>query len=478
MESINPEMIKQIYPTEPDIDFSDNIRERLNARREQKYSFDKKAVEGDGVRIDIDSATEIPNGRIRIDYNGARFEGFFHKGTQKKIYITFNGARAQKHRRIPVPFFSRWSWYRYTDSFWLSLADPMYYDSDAIDLGWFFGTPEKNYREYAAHIVKRICDIYDIPYDEAVFYASSGGGTAAIHTAALFGSGTAIAVNAQFDFEIGSKWDKRHFEDLKEHLQIDIHKPDKFRRNDICGVIKSSPNVAFVIVVNVRSPRDTDNHLTYLVQQLGITPRYGLSRFDNIYLYLYDAKGKNPHAAFEDKNLFYAVNYLALLAKNRQDVEMFQPLYLLFGEFWHDKYETEPISDQNASPGVTLLDDNILSANGQPLPVMDYLQGIYIKAENDNYNCLALDLIKSVTHNIELRGTYSQTGANKYTVALIDFDNMTFVFNYTRNVGEPVKLSFMVGNTDHRLSLCVFAGKYGETAGHDLGIREIIMRWE
>ena len=480
MQFVDPEMIRQIYPSEPDIVFIDgqDFKNKLDERRSEKYSYDKKAIEGDGVKIDIDSANEIPEGRVRIDYDGVRFESFFHKGKQKRLYVMFPASRSLKNGTLrDIPVFPRWSWYNFTDAYWFSFEDPMFFDCDKILTGWLYGTSDKNYREYAARIIKKICDLYSIPYDETFFYGSSAGGTAAIHTAALFGKGTVISINAQYDFQTGSETDKRLYADLERNLGIDVHKPDKFRRNDICGILRSSLDISFVIIENIRSLRERI-HLSYLTNKLDMEPRYGLSRFDNIYFYLYDARGNNPHVASEDKNLFYAVNFLAYLAKNRQDIESYQHLYLLFGEFWYDKYVNQMTSEKNASPGITLLDENILSSKGQPMPVMDYLQNIYIKPVDDNYNCFALDLRKCVTQNIELRGTFSQTGAQKYTVALIDFDSMTFIFNRTCTIGEPAKFSFMVGNTDHKLSLCIFAGKYGETAGHDIGIREIIMRWE
>lgn len=252
-----------------------------------------------------------------------------------------NGAVSYEEKKNCFPRFRRWRWYNYVDAYWICIEDPMYFDNDEICMGWYWGTDAKNYREYVAEIAHILCARYNIDYNNVVFYGSSGGGTAAIHSAALFGNGVSVAINAQYNFENFSPYDIGYINDLKKYLDIDITKPDKFKRNELYNVIMQSPDVAFVIIDNVLSDRDISFHLKYSTEKIGFVPRYGLSKIDNIYFWLYDAEGENPHICVDNKNIFYCIDFLSRLALGRQNIDEYQSLYLLFNEFWHDHFSSK-----------------------------------------------------------------------------------------------------------------------------------------
>lgn len=307
----------------------------LSERRKKLYNADKSLLEGDVFRLDINNIKVIPDGKIRIDINNARFECFFHAANSKKLFVILDGARTGGGVVRPIPIYSRWSWYPFVDVNWLCIEDPMYYKYDNLLLGWFWGDEANNYRGYVALIAAKIATYLGIKKDDVVFYGSSGGGTAAIHSAALYGGGVAVSINGQINFEYCHQ-DIVNFINI---TGIDIHKPDKENRNDLCRVMQSKTDTKYLIIENCLSRWDYDDHLLYLCTKTGIHPTLGIEQHNNIVTWLYEAPGKKPHVAFDDRNIFFAIKFLAELIKNGEDINKYKPLYQLFGEFWYERYE-------------------------------------------------------------------------------------------------------------------------------------------
>ncbi|MDE7363236.1 MAG: hypothetical protein K2N38_15040 [Oscillospiraceae bacterium] len=242
--------IKDIFPDEQPIPFCSDISEKLDTRR-QKFKADKGLLEGDPIRIDIENIMELPDGKIRIDINGARFECFFHSGSTKKMYVVFNGARLMKDGQMnPIPRFSRWSYHAFSEYTWLSIDDPTYFDNDNVICGWYYGTRDKNYREYAAYLVGKICDFLNIEKDNVYFFGGSAGGTAAIHIAVLFGHGVALSINGQFNFE----YNHAYITNYTQYTGLDLHEKDKYDRNDLVKIMTDAGNkVKFILIENCQS---------------------------------------------------------------------------------------------------------------------------------------------------------------------------------------------------------------------------------
>lgn len=327
--------IKDIFPYEQPIPLCDDISEQLDTRR-KKFQADRGLLEGESVPIDIENITELPDGKIRIDINGAHFECFLHKGSTEKMYVIFNAARD-----ITDPHairYNRWSYYAFCGYTWVSIEDPMFFDFSDVKCGWFYGTPDKNYRAYTAYLIGKICDFLNVKNDRVCFFGSSAGGTAAIHTAALFGNGVALSLNGQLNFE----YDHGDVVNYITITGLDLHEKDKYDRNDLVKIMTDAGNkVKFILMENCRSKWDIEDHLKYLCDKTGISPVYGISQFGNIVTWLYDAPpvlAKTAHTAFENKNIFYAVDFLAGLVRGGEDLEKYKPLYLLFNEFWYDIY--------------------------------------------------------------------------------------------------------------------------------------------
>ena len=87
--------INDIDPNEEDIYVDDLMLKKLDSRRKRKYSADKSLINMNPFALDINNIKDIPDGRIRIDIENARFECFFHRGKSKKMYIILDGARTR-----------------------------------------------------------------------------------------------------------------------------------------------------------------------------------------------------------------------------------------------------------------------------------------------------------------------------------------------------------------------------------------------
>lgn len=455
--------ISDIYPFEDNIYLSSNFLEKLDDRRTQKYTADKNLLNGPSQVIDIDNILSLPNGRITINFQNTKFECFFHKGKKERLYIILDGARTSSGGiKRDIPRFNRWSYYIFSEYNWLSIEDPMYYDNDDLLLGWFYGTEDKNYREYVAIIANKFSDFLNIEKRDVVFMGGSGGGTAAIHSAALFGNGVAISVNGQVNFEYDYKDIKR----FELQTGIDLHKRDKFDRNNLCKVMKDSQKVKYILVENCRSKWDFNDHLKYVVEKFDINPVYGISQWNNIYLYLYEAWGKSPHVAFENRNIFFAIDFLAKLAINNENIERYRSLYLLFNEFWYDLYDV-PIK-----PEITFLNESY-NLN-QKRKLIESINDVTIFSETDNYKCFTYKTFrKNQTYCIDVNKIELPNEISTFTVGLFDFGFKCFISKKKFRIGQNITLCFHIGKIVGNIGFCIWAGEHGHTAGIKMHIGEV-----
>ncbi len=460
--------ISKIYTKEAPIYVSDLFFEQLDCRRKEKYEADKSLLEGSAKDIDIENIENLPNGKIKIEVGGARFECFFHRGKNEKLYIILDGARTHSGGlKREIPIYNRWSWYSFAGCSWLSIEDPMYYDNDNLLLGWFYGDEKRNYREFVAIIADRIVKYLKIDHKNVVFYGGSGGGTAAIHSAALYGECTAVSINGQINFE----YQHKDIIEFKKQTGIDLHQIDKFNRNDLCKIMAEALDTKFILIENCRSKWDFRDHLGYLSKKLQITPEYGISKFNNIYIWIYDAMGKSPHTSFEDKNLFFAVNFLTEIARDNEEVQQYKSLFLLFNEIWHDLY-TKTKNKEIKECNVEVVNSDIIDR--KKFSLFKVITDISIIASEDKYNNYCLKEIKNNTaYVIDIMGTSSSAKINKFTVGLYDFSDKKFLFRRELKLNKDESICFTIGTIKNRIGLCLFSGEHGFTQNKDLKIEKL-----
>lgn len=433
---------------------------KLDVCREARNSYNKDLLVQNVQLVDLDDDnTNIRSGRIRINKGTARFECFFHRGINKsdnKLYIVLSAARTSKRS---IPQFNRWSWYNNVDDHWLCIEDPMYFNHDEIVVGWFYGTAQENYRQYLADIAQFFSKKLGVQKSNVIFYGSSSGGPAALHAAALFGGGVGISINGQYNYE----YDRFDVEDFKDKLNINLNLNDSFDRNNVAAWIQHK-STSFIIIGNVRSKWDREDHLKYLANKLNLSLEIGLNHFDNLLVWLYEANGYlgNPHSSFEDRNLFYSIDFIANRLVCRKSIEEFKELYLLFNEFWFDKYEYER----------KLLPESILQESERRLS----LQNIDINSLDDrcfNYR-VPIKILRNKNYHIIIDLSLEKCATKSFTIGVVNWKKKVFVSRLDVILNKPkMHFNLLIDHDDVNNRLLIFSGIHGKCQNTRLYIENL-----
>lgn len=319
-----------------DIEFSwDDFEERIkNVRNSRKP--DREIVKREGIFYDHLS-DGIPDGRFFSEIGSAHLECFFHKGTEKGLIVFLTTARTGNNGTtlLDLPFFTRWSFHRYTDYSCLCITDPTYYAFSKCKVGWYFGTEKQNYRKTTAELISHIAQELDIPAEKIILYGSSAGGTGAIEISRFIDGCSVISINPQLNLSETS-----YFEYFARDTGISIPDYDKYDNNyDPVKTIKASSN-NILLIENIRSKRDFGIHLRYLCEQLKITPKYGISKFGNLHIWLYDAVGApKTHSSQENNILFRGILSILKAIQNQKDIDSLCGIARLINEVWVERWD-------------------------------------------------------------------------------------------------------------------------------------------
>lgn len=437
-----------------------DIISQLDSRRSSRYIFEKKLIQEQPVQVDIcNSKAELKDGRLTIKIGSANFECFFKKGSSNQLFIILGGARTENGgRKRAIPRFNRWSWYSNTEASWLSIEDPMYYLNDEVLVGWFYGTKKENFRTYLIEIAKFFAKKIGINNEDIVFFGSSAGGTAALHAANLLSGSTGVSINGQYNFE----YNRKDILDFKNKLGIDLHETDKFQRNDVVKWF-SNKESKFLIIGNIRSRWDREDHIKYLSRKLNTKFRLGLNCFDNFVIWLYEANGylNNAHSSFEDRNLFKTIEFLVTAIKEKLTISNFQDLYLLFNEFWFEKYEF----DQKLLSHESLEEYNLIYQN----------KDIKIHSKDDKYVNfdVPIELIKGKEYQIEIEMDLKHSTTSKLTIGVFDWTNRKFVIRESFDNKENLIISLKLRDANPKCRLLIFPGLHGQCNGEVLFINSL-----
>lgn len=156
-----------------------------DARRE--VSVDEDWVSPDGGR-------EV----VRVWDRGVPFDLFcdLRPGCQDLVVL---GQSAVTRSSVTLPTFHRWSWLDDLDASGIALNDPTLYLDDALDGGWWFGTPERDYLSDVVRIIERVRDSLGLRNRDIVFYGGSLGGFSSLQMAACLPGARAVVDNPQTD---------------------------------------------------------------------------------------------------------------------------------------------------------------------------------------------------------------------------------------------------------------------------------------
>lgn len=442
-----------------------NLIDKLNHRRANRYFYDKNLIIKDPFCFELSDFTcNIPEGRCSIHIGNARFECFFKKGTQKKLFIVLGGSRLLGGgRKREIPKFNRWSWYSNVNAYWLSIEDPMYYLDNNLLTGWFYGTKTENFRLYLVRIAKYFANRFGIETDKIVFYGSSAGGTAALHAASLLGGGAVgVSINGQYNFDYSRK-DIDNFESI---MGIKLNAFDPFQRTNIENWIQNK-QAKFIIIGNVRSDWDRQDHLKFLERKINAKFKIGINGIDNLVVWLYEANGfiTNPHSCFEDRNLFYLIDLLIEKLhsdNNSSQLEGYQDFFLLMNEFWFEKYEQEKklITTNKLIKRNSITSSKFVKIGGRERDrYAKYKLNEPIKSNVDYCLFLDIDIIKTSTKN--------------FTVAIFDWRSRSFLLKEEFDVASELCICFRINSPRARPQLFLYPGRHGSCNGQTLYINKM-----
>ena len=325
---------------------STNLCASIDFSRKTQRQVNKELIRETGKFLDIERMSEVPEGRFDIWIEDVNFACFLKKSPGEFMYVFLQGFSNGTNN-----YFERWSWYSMVDGITLSIADPMIKKYPGIKVGWYLGTPEKDFRNLLSKIIEKIASIVGIRHENIILYGGSAGGTAAIHTASILNGSLAVAINPQIDLINDSR--KEHFEKITG-LTLSEY---KINRIDSSVAIKNSSS-KYIILQNCASSEDYMNN-QLLTKKFHIKPKYGLSNKDNVIIWTYEAKGiRDPHDTFENRTMFTAIDALIKHVIIGNEVVEVDEIYKLFSEFWYDRYEDHSKSMINCVDTLLSIDNS------------------------------------------------------------------------------------------------------------------------
>lgn len=312
---------------------SSEIDKEMDELRKRERDVDKSLLICKGEKNDINEIKLMnENGYYILNKYNLTWDILWVNNESDRLVVFFNGGR-------PVnkgPEFNRWSWYNIIKGSYLNIDDPMIrkYHEQGLELGWYYGTNDIDYCEYVVEIVREFARLYQS--NKIVFYASSGGGNAAIRCASKITGAIAVVINAQLCAReyIGSE----KFERLTGLSLLE----DKFCRNDTMGCLSDASK--YIFIENVKSKEDM-MQLNHLIKHFGVKDlNDGINALsDNAIVWLYDAVAlsKSAHVSQDWRAMYYAVERLVEIFE-REDafgvVKKNMDEYKIYTRLWNDRF--------------------------------------------------------------------------------------------------------------------------------------------
>lgn len=329
--------------------FADAVSEARNRILEVDRFLISPKGNGGGI-LEWEISDRIPVGRFDTDFQGIHLECFLHRKSGKRLYIMLNGANSERETR-----FSRWSYFSFCEGSVLCIADPMLKMYESLMLGWYYGKDELNLRRVVADFVKELAGRMGVSGEDIVFVGSSGGGAATFECASYIPGSRVVAINPQIVLE--EYYYAQKFSRITgNNLRTDLYG----HRNNALYYIRRHPHNPYLIIANLRSSKDMEQ-IGNVKELLQINLRYGLNRYDNLIIWLYDADvspALNPHEAQEYYCIWFFIEYLLNHADGLRSQAMqdsFDCMYRLVNEFWHDHWYQKRLQKEMSHSWAELL---------------------------------------------------------------------------------------------------------------------------
>lgn len=442
--------------------YSDNYMEKRN----DFIHYNKALIEKSQI-VNIDSDEKLPEGRFSTMFRGVKIESFLKKCDSDCLIVTFDGARTLSGGKIirEIPYFPRWSWYPFIDGNYLCIEDPMYYKYDRLKLGWFYGTKDEDYAEYISEFILIVANKLGVTQSNIILYGSSGGGTVAIRIGAILQDAKVVAINPQLSIK-----DWVYSDQFMEVTGIDLYSSDKYHRNDIPYLVKHAQSSRFLIIMNCESRYDVMLQLKPFCEVMGYEklPHYGLSKYGNIYVWLYSIPSGNPHNATEHYCIFYFIRQIIDYLHDEDFLSKYEDLILYINEIWFNLTTLKEQNDMYSNTGTYWKE----YSDSQNYLTKKYQKEINVANASTNFSfrILCENLQPSTLYKLRIDEVSVFTpSVNIITIALFDFGCNRFIkkINYALE-DHTINLLFNTDKQTNNIKLIIYAGEVGKTMGNSL----------
>ena len=303
--------------------------------KNESRNVDKSLIVDNDVSISIEELNEkIPDSsRFIIDCHNEFLQDtvFIKQGDVPYLFVTLTGARNDINT---LGSFSRWSYYPYYNGHMLSFLDPMFRKFSTLKLGWYYGTESFNLLQQLANIILIFAKHLNIENKNIIFFASSGGGTAALYLSSIIENSNCIAYNPQIFL---TDWPYSNI--FMKITGINLYNKDKFKRNDIVSLLLNNKNSKYFIIQNIQSELDYSGQILNLAKVLDVKLKYGIVNKDNIYIGLINVKSKRAHSAFESRSILFLINFFMYnIMKNKKITHLEESMFLGLAELWAEHH--------------------------------------------------------------------------------------------------------------------------------------------
>jgi len=394
-------------------------------------------------------------------FRNAHYECFLNKKISSRLIVMLSAARTKPQ----LPRFQRISYSTITNDNYLFIEDPTYYLNNELKVGWYFGDKDNNFYHYTSQLVRKISKILNIEDKNVIFFGSSCAGTAAIAISEKFSkSSTAISINGQINFEYYHK-DITSFEKIM-NFQI---KNDSENRGDIISKIQKSytgmTDNKIILIENVASRWDRQDHLQYLINKLNIKVKYPITKHENLYIWMYYAKTANSHVAHDDKELFPLIYSIILQISDKdQNLDVINKHCQIINYIWKLHYD----KDNNCIFNFV----NEFEYK-HSLELFHHAKLNIKTSDTDNYNHYEFPLINKGYYSIDIDNAHSSS-CKEFSIGLFDKKTHSFLFLNEYSTHTTIKINFFLCSSN-TLYLDIFAGKHGSTRNIELNISDIFI---
>lgn len=308
-----------------------SLCKEIDKFRKDLFQYDNNLLVDTNINLNFNKFKDAPDGRFVIRHKNIDFDCLFKRNRESdRIYVVFSGSRPPDS----PPTFKRWSYYKYMNGSMLNIDDPMCKLYRELWMGWYYGTETESYCDYIVEIVQAFAE--QNGFKNIVFFASSGGGYAALYCACKIHGSMAVAINPQINLSL------YHYSRVFEKITgLNLNKEDKFGRNNLCELIANSGHSKFLLIENCESIVADMVQLNDLCSKVNPESEvhYGLTELkENIVCWIYQAKADSVHGAQEYPALFWTIEYLI---DHFNDAAHMHDFVLMLNELWFDRYEVQ-----------------------------------------------------------------------------------------------------------------------------------------